>query len=77
MREEYGPEFWKGAERGKYATGSLAPDDPRLRVRLLDQDIAALFPDSQSVNEALRTLARLQGGLRVERSADAPRAKSA
>jgi hypothetical protein len=26
---------------------------------LLDADVAAIFPDSESVNEALRTLARV------------------
>ncbi len=57
MRAEY--DFSKGV-RGKYiariATGS--------NVVVLDADVAARFPDSKSVNEALRKLA----GLRPKRS---------
>jgi hypothetical protein len=52
MREEY--DFSEGV-RGKYAD--------RLKeganVVVLDPDVAALFPESASVNEALREFARL------------------
>lgn len=29
------------------------------RIRVLEEDLVAIFPDSESVNEALRTLVRL------------------
>ncbi len=52
MREEY--DFSKGV-RGKYAkrfaTGS--------NIVVLDPDVARLFPDSKTVNDTLRTLARI------------------
>ena len=52
MRNEY--DFSKG-KRGRNAGRfvSLA------RVVALDPDVAEVFPDSQSVNEALRVLARV------------------
>jgi len=54
MREEYDFANMKGGVRGKYAKafGQTAT------TVLLDPDVAEIFPDSQSVNEALRTLAR-------------------
>ena len=54
MREEYDFASMKGGVRGKYAK---AFDQTAITV-LLDSDVAEIFPDSQSVNEALRTLAR-------------------
>ncbi len=54
MREEYDFASMKGGVRGKYAK---AFDQIAITV-LLDSDVAEIFPDSQSVNEALRTLAR-------------------
>ena len=60
MRDEYGPNFWKGAVRGKFADQPPDPDDPRLHLRLLDRDVSEVFPDSQAVNEALRTIMRLR-----------------
>ncbi|OGX05876.1 MAG: hypothetical protein A3G87_04215 [Omnitrophica bacterium RIFCSPLOWO2_12_FULL_50_11] len=41
--------------RGKYAKRYAG----RTNVVVLSPDVAALFPDSQSVNEALRTLAKV------------------
>jgi hypothetical protein len=46
----------RGATAARYAQGT--------NVVLLDPDIAELFPDSQAVNEALRTFARLARGTR-------------
>ena len=55
MRDEYDFASMKGGVRGKYAK---AFDHTAVTV-LLDSDVAEVFPDSQSVNEALRTLARV------------------
>jgi len=54
MRPEY--DFSKGVRgvtAARYAQGT--------NVVLLDPDVAQVFPDSQAVNEALRTLTRLTG----------------
>ena len=63
MRDEY--DFTSGA-RGKYAkrfaAGSIAV--------VLDPDVAEVFHDSQSVNDALRVLANL---IREQGGASAPR----
>jgi len=51
---------FKGGQRGRYA--HLFPQKPHLVV--LSPDMAAVFPDSASVNEALRTLVKaVQGNL--------------
>lgn len=55
LREEYDFANMKGGVRGKYAG---AFEKTAVTV-LLDADVAKVFPDSQSVNEALRTLARV------------------
>ena len=52
MREEY--DFSDGV-RGKYA-GRMAAGS---NVVVLAPDVAALFPDSASVNEALRLLVKI------------------
>ena len=52
MRDEYD---FTGAVRGKHA--HLRQE--RSNLVLLDRDVAELFPDSASVNEALRLLAKL------------------
>jgi hypothetical protein len=52
MRPEY--DFSKavrGVTAARYAEGT--------NVVLLDPDVAAIFPDTRAVNEALRTIARL------------------
>ena len=54
MREEYDFASMKGGVRGKYAKAF----DHTATTILLDSDVAEIFPDSQSVNEALRTLTR-------------------
>ena len=52
MRDEYD---FTGAVRGKY-TARVAQGTNIVR---LDPDVAEVFPDSASVNEALRLLAKL------------------
>jgi len=54
MRKEYDFASMKGGVQGKYAKAF----DHTATTVLLDSDDAEIFPDSQSVNEALRTLAR-------------------
>lgn len=56
LREEYTLEdFPGGLERGKYAA-RMADGSNIVR---LDPDVARAFPDSASVNEALRSLLRI------------------
>ena len=52
MLEEY--DFSKGVQ-GKYAKSYAEGTN----VVIIEPDVAKVFPDSQSVNEALRTLARV------------------
>ena len=54
MRDEYDFASMKDGVRGKYAKAF----EHTATTVLLDSDVAEIFPDSQSVNEALRTLAR-------------------
>ena len=56
MRSRYS---FKGGQRGRYA--HLFPQKPGLIV--LSPDMAAVFPDSDSVNEALRTLVKAVQGV--------------
>lgn len=52
--DEILPEYsLKGAVRGKYAE-YFTPDT---KVVVLDPDVAAVFPDANAVNSALRALA--------------------
>ena len=55
MRAHYS---FQGGQRGRYA--HLFPQKPHLVV--LSPDMAAMFPDSDSVNEALRTLVKAVQG---------------
>lgn len=55
MREEYDFADMPGGVQGKYAD---AFDKDTVAV-VLDADVAEVFPNAKSVNEALRTLARL------------------
>ena len=48
---------FKGGQRGRYA--HLFPQEPH--VVILSPDVAAAFPDSDSVNEALRRLLASEG----------------
>ena len=54
------PEYdFKGGVRGKYAR-----DYSRNRnLRILDPDLIDVFPDSESVNEALRVLLRVKAAI--------------
>jgi len=52
MLDEY--DFSKGV-RGKYASAY----QDGVNIVKIDEDITKIFPDSKSVNEALRTLVRL------------------
>jgi hypothetical protein len=52
MREEYD---FTGGIRGKYA--KRFSDGSNISV--LDPDVAKLFPDSKTVNEVLRSIARI------------------
>lgn len=55
LRTEYDFSSMKGGVRGKYTGGF---ENTAVTV-LLDSDVAKVFPNSQAVNEALRTLARV------------------
>jgi hypothetical protein len=61
MRDEYD---FTGAVRGKYAARVAQGTN----IVKLDPDVAKVFPDSASVNEALRLLAKL-ARQQAERSA--------
>ena len=52
VREEYS---FGGGERGKYAARYAEGSN----VVVLDPDVAAVFPDAESVNRALREAANL------------------
>jgi hypothetical protein len=52
MRDEYD---FSGGVRGKYAERFAKGSN----VVVLDEDVARVFPDSASVNAALRALARI------------------
>jgi len=52
MRKEYD---FSGGVVGKYAKGHA----DSTKVVLLDPDVAGVFPDSKSVNDALRTLIKI------------------
>ena len=62
MRDEYD---FTGAVRGKYAARVAQGTN----IVKLDPDVAKVFPDSASVNEALRLLAKL-ARQQTERSAN-------
>jgi len=56
VSEDMRPEYdFSGAERGKYAARFAEGSN----VVVLDPDVAAAFPDAESVNEALRKVAGL------------------
>lgn len=70
MRDEY--DFSKGV-RGKYAKRYAAGTN----VVFLDPDVAAAFPTADSVNEALRAVAKLiaLGAGKPKKPAAKPRAR--
>lgn len=58
LRSEYSPELIKRGEPGKYAERYKQGTN----VALIDPDLHELFPDSESVNRALREYARQSTG---------------
>ena len=66
LRPEYDLSQLKGCERGKYADRAHQGTN----IILLAPDVAEVFHDDASVNEALRTLIRLQAQ-KPQRSATA------
>jgi len=72
MKAEY--DFSKG-NRGKYAKAYASGTN----IVVLDPDVAAVFPDSKAVNEALRVIVRV-ASKRIEQgskpSASPPRKKA-
>ena len=56
MRPEYD---LRGGVRGKYYSQYMQGTN----IILLDSDVAAVFPDSESVNQALRILMKAAGKL--------------
>jgi len=60
LRSEYPPELIKSGVRGKYAARHKKEGT---NIALIDPDLHELFPDSDSVNQALRDYAsRAPGG---------------
>ena len=67
LREEYTLEdFPNGLERGRYAARIKEGSN----IVRLDPDVAEAFPDSQSINEALRSLLRIAA--RVKSTPESP-----
>jgi hypothetical protein len=74
------PEYdFKGGVRGKYARDY----GRNLNLRILDPDLLKVFPDSDSVNDALHTLVRIAAASsapvplkRSARTAVAPKPKA-
>ena len=57
--EEIQPEYdWSKAVRNPYAARYAAGSN----IVVLEPDVAAVFPNAASVNEALRSLARVMAG---------------
>jgi hypothetical protein len=68
VREEMRPEYdFSAGVRGKYARRYAAASN----VDILDPDVAEVFPDSRSVNDALRALAAIVRRRRPHRKARA------
>jgi adenylate cyclase len=63
LRSEYDITQLTGCVVGKYAERAKAGSN----IILLDKDVAEVFKDDASVNEALRTLIRLHGSARSHR----------
>ena len=57
MEAEYDFASMKGGVRGKYSKEFQGT----ATAVLLDSDVAEVFPDSEAVNQALRTIARVLG----------------
>jgi hypothetical protein len=55
LEDEYDFANMKGGVRGKYAK----PYHEGVKLIMLEPDVAKIFPDAKSVNEALRSLAKI------------------
>ena len=55
LRDEYDLSQMKGGVRGKYAKQY----QEGVKLIMLEPDVAKIFPDAQSVNEVLRSLAKI------------------
>jgi len=55
LREEYDFSQMAGGIQGKY----IKQYHDEVKLVLLEPDVAKLFPDAKSVNEALRTLSKI------------------
>jgi len=66
LRTEYDLSLLKGGVRGKY----FGRDTAGTNLVLIEPDLAKLFPDSESVNRALRLVA--EGDKRATRSGRRP-----
>ncbi len=55
LEDEYDFSEMKGAVRGKYAKQY----HEGVKLIMLEPDVAKIFPDAKSVNEALRALAKI------------------
>ena len=53
MKDEYPPDFWKNAWRPNATVDPNAPPVQKRQI-LLDEDMTVVFPNSESVNIALR-----------------------
>ena len=75
MRPEYDLSLLEGGIRGKYYQEATAGTN----LVLIDPELASLFPDSESVNRALRVIAgkadSASGGTRQGRQAPKKRLK--
>jgi hypothetical protein len=71
MRAEYDFDYSK-AERGKYYKRLLKEGS---NVVVLDRDIAREFPDSASVNKALRSVLKSKRPRRTTKRVTGPRAR--
>jgi len=70
MRAEYNIDYSK-AERGRYYKRLLAEGS---NVVVLDRDVAKEFPDSASVNKALRSVIKSKRSRRPTRTRERSRA---
>ena len=66
MPAEYPAEMWRNGTVGKYVAAYHASP----LTRRLDPEVADVFPDSESVNEALRTLIRIGPTLKLPAPTD-------
>lgn len=72
LRREYDLSQLKGGARGKYSARYRAGTN----LVLLSPDVAAYFPDEQSVNTALRKLIRAAEGLSAARAEHGEQARN-